>query len=120
MKTVALTLLALVCAVSLAVAGAASTFPLASGPVALTNSQGNSSWAPVAVLWTFPSATNAQLTVSRKSQGQTAILGRLSATNATSAIWLPDAEYPFDLGDCLTVSSSASNGLVQIIRKGLK
>jgi len=35
----------------------------------------------------------------------------------TSTVWAPDADYPFDFGDVLRVTSMATNGQVQIIRR---
>lgn len=105
------------CAV-LAGGGWATTHPLAGGSVALTNAQANSVWAPVAVLWRFDAATNAAVTVSRVSQSNTYVLGSASVSNATSAVWVPEADYPFSLGDVLTVGSSVTNGAVQVIRRG--
>lgn len=103
---------------ALAGGGWSSTYPLAGGTVSLTNTQANSGWAPVAVLWAFDGATNATLTVQRVSQGHTYLLGLHSVTNGSSALWIPEADYPFAEGDALTVSSTATNGSVQVIRKG--
>ena len=109
--------LASVC-VALAGGGWATTHPLAGGSVALTNSQANTAWAPVAVLWKFNAATNATVTVERISQSNTFLLGIASISNATSAVWVPEADYPFIVGEVLRVGSSATNGVVQVIRKG--
>lgn len=103
---------------ALAGGGWASTHSLAGGTVALTNSQANTVWAPVAVLWVFDGATNALLTIERASQGHVYLLGAYSVTNGTSAVWIPEADYPFAEGDALAVTSSATNGAVQVIRKG--
>ena len=110
--------------VMVAVAGAAVAAPWASteslegGSVAVTNGQANSVWAPVAVLWKFAVATNAALVVSRASQGGTFLLSSQNVANASTAIWIAEAPYPFASGDVLRVTSSATNGVVQIIRKG--
>ncbi len=103
---------------ALAGGGWATTHPLAGGTVALTNSQANTAWAPVAVLWKFNAATNATVTVERVSQSNSFLLGFASLSNATSAVWVPEADYPFILGEVLRIGSSATNGLVQVIRKG--
>jgi len=90
-------------AVRTAVAGGgwATTHPLAGGTVALTNTQANSVWVPVAVLWRYPAATNAALTVERASQSNTFVLGVLALTNAAGAVWIPETDYPFGLETCL-------------------
>ena len=96
----------------------AQTYPLSSSTVAVTNQQANSVWMPEVVLWKFTAATNAALTVSRVSQGNTYLIGSLSVTNASTVVWIAEAAYPFEYGDVLQLTSTATNVLVQIIRKG--
>lgn len=96
----------------------AETYPLSGTTVALTNREVNSVWMPVAVLWKFSPATNATVTVTRISQGNAYQLGTLSVTNASTVIWFPEAEFPFEYGDILQVSSTETNSQVQVIRKG--
>jgi hypothetical protein len=109
-----------VCMLAVAVGAApwAMTYALTSGTVALTNRQANSVWMPAAVLCSFAQSSSGTVSVSRVSQGNTFLLGRLAATNASTVIWVPDAEYPFEYGDALEVSSTVTNGSVQIIRIG--
>lgn len=95
-----------------------STYSLVGGGVSLTNGQANSVWVPVAVLWSFDVGTTAAVAVERVSQGGTFVLGAHSVSNGTSAVWAPDADYPFAVGDVLRITSSATNGVVQVIRKG--
>ena len=108
------------CLASVAAAGGgwAGTYSLAGRSVALTNEQANSTWVPVAVLWRFDVATNAAITVERVSQGNAFVLGATSVSNATSAVWVPEAEYPFAVGDVLRIGCTVTNGVVQVIRKG--
>lgn len=96
----------------------AQTYPLNGSTIAVTNHQANGVWMPEVVLWKFVAATNAALTVSRVSQGNTYLIGNLSVTNASTVVWIPEADYPFDYGDVLQLTSTATNGQVQIIRKG--
>ena len=96
----------------------AQTYPLSGSTVALTNQQANSVWMPEAVLWKFTAATNAALTVSRVSQGNTYLIGSLSVTNASTVVWIPEADFPFEYGDALQMTSTVTNGQIQIIRKG--
>ena len=114
--------MAMVAAMGAAVAASAapwaSTESLAGGSVALTNSQANSVWAPVAVLWKFSAATNATVTVVRVSQGAAFLVSSQTVVNASTAIWIPEAPYPFAVGEVLRVTCTATNGVVQIIRKG--
>jgi len=96
----------------------AQTYPLNGATVAVTNQQANSVWMPEVVLWKFTAATNAALTVSRVSQGNTYLIGSLTATNVSTVVWIPEADYPFEYGDALQLTSTMTNGHVQIIRKG--
>ena len=72
---------------------------------------------PVAVLFQFDAETNSVMSVERVSQSNTFVLGAANVSNVTSTVWVPEAEYPFDYGDLLRVTSSATNGQVQIIRR---
>lgn len=96
----------------------AQTYPLNGTTIMLTNQQVNTVWIPVTVLWKFSTGTNATLTVSRVSQGNTYLIGNLLVTNASTVIWVPEVEYPFEFGDVLQLTSSVTNAQVQIIRKG--
>ena len=96
----------------------AQTYPLKGSTVAVTNQQFNTVWIPEVVLWKFSTATNATLTVSRVSQGNTYLIGSLIVTNTSTVVWIPEADFPFEYGDALQLSSSSTNGQVQIIRKG--
>ena len=95
--------------------GSATTYSLGGGSVAVTNAQANSAWVPVAVLWAYREAVTGVVTVGRSSQGSVFQLSSSSVSNATSAVWVPAAKFPFVLGDVLTVTSTATNGTVQII-----
>jgi hypothetical protein len=96
----------------------AQTYPLKGSTVAVTNQHLNTVWMPEVVLWKFAAATNATLTVSRVSQGNTYLIGSLSVTNASTVVWISEADYPFEYGDALQLTSTVTNGQVQIIRKG--
>ena len=98
--------------------GFATSYRLNGGVVALTNTQANSSWVPVGVLWKFDAPTNAVVSIERVSLGDTYLLGVVSVMNATCVMWLPEVDYPFALGDVLRVACTTTNGVVQVIRKG--
>ena len=95
----------------------AKTYSLAAGTVAVTNQQANSVWCPVAVLWSFTEATTGTVTASRTSQGNTYLLGRLVVSNASTVIWVAEADYPFEYGDVLVLTSTVTNGAAQVILK---
>jgi hypothetical protein len=88
------------------------------GVVALTNSQANSSWAVVAVLVRFDAAATGTAAVRRESQGASYMLGTCSYVGTTNLVWVPDLDYGFGYGDVLVVESSATNGVLQVMRKG--
>ena len=98
--------------------GMVNTYPLGTGTVTISNRQANSTWFPVAVLWKFDSATDSALAVYRVSDGVSFLLSSIVVTNGTTAVWVSEAAYPFDRGDVLRMTSSATNGNVQVIRKG--
>jgi hypothetical protein len=95
----------------------AKTYSLATATVAVTNDQVNSVWCPVAVLWSFTEATTGTVTASRTSQGNTYLLGRLVVSNASTVIWVAEADYPFEQGDVLVLTSTVTNGAAQVILK---
>ena len=98
--------------------GSAASFRLDGGTVAITNTQANSSWAPVAVLVKLDAPATGTLTVRRVSQGNTYALGSCTFAGATNLVWVADCEYPFGFGEVLVISSTATNGVVQIISRG--
>jgi hypothetical protein len=89
----------------------------AGGVVALTNSQANSSWATVAVLVRFDAASTGTATVRRESQGASFVLGTCGYAGATNVVWVADRDYSFGFGDVLVIESTATNGVVQVMRK---
>jgi len=112
-------ILGIACAAQLAAAGSiASTHPLAKGTVALTNTQVNSVWIPVAVLVSFPTPNTGSFQVWRSSQAHSYLLDSCTFTNVSTVIWEPNVNFPFTLGEALVIRSSITNGFVQVIRKG--
>ena len=98
--------------------GWSGTYSLAGGTVGLTNTQANTSWVPVAVLLAFTEPGSGTTEVWRVSQEHSFRLASCVFTNMTTVVWVPDAQYPFEVGEALVISSSVTNGVVQIIRKG--
>ena len=96
----------------------AQTYAVSGSTMAVTNDQANSVWMPVAVLWKFAPATNSVLSVVRISQGNSYELARIAVTNVSTVIWVAEAPYPFEQSDVLQVNSTATNSVVQVIRKG--
>src|ERR1035437_4479706 len=94
MKRLMVVLFVLVPALSARADGWSSSFSLVNGVVGLTNSQANSVWAPVALLFKFNLVTNGALTVLRVTQGSTYLVCSQSVVNASTSIWIPEASYP--------------------------
>ena len=119
-------ILGVTCAVFLVVAlalgvragGFSTTVGLGAGTVVVSNSQANSSWVPVAVMIRYAAPCAGTVEVRRVSQELTIVLDCRAFTNATSVVWVPEAAYSFGYGDFLVVESSATNGVVQIMRRG--
>lgn len=97
--------------------GYSSSHRLDGGVVAVTNSQANSSWAVVAVLVKYDAANNGILAVRRVSEGNTYTLATRDFTGASNLVWVAEAAYVFGFGDVLMIESTATNGVVQVMRK---
>jgi hypothetical protein len=94
-----------------------SLHSLESGTVAITNTQKYASWVPVAVLFRFDAPVTATLTITRTAGETVFQLATVELTDHQSATWVPEADYRFNATDVLTVTSTATNGTVEIIRK---
>ena len=97
--------------------GMSSLHSLSSGTVSVTNTQKHASWAPVAVLFRFDAPVTGTLTITRTTGETIFQLATVELTDNQSATWVPEADYPFNVDDVLTVTSSSINGTVEIIRK---
>jgi hypothetical protein len=90
---------------------------LAQGSIALTNTQKNSSWVPVALLFRFDDPATGTITVERRTGSTTFLLSSCVLSNNQQAVWIPEASIPFNLNDVLTITSTSTNGTAEIIRK---
>jgi len=97
--------------------GFCASYRLDSGLVAVTNAQENSSWAIRAVLFSFPTGADGAVTVRRVSDGNTFALATRTFTAATNLVWVADTAFSFGFGDVLVIESTATNGVVQVMRK---
>jgi len=98
-------------------AGLSSLHSLSTGTVSITNTQKNSSWHPVALLFRFNAPVTGTITVTRQTVGQTFRLATVDLSGNQYAVWLPEASIPFNLSDVLGVTSTVTNGTIEIIRK---
>jgi hypothetical protein len=99
-------------------AGIATTHSLATGTVAITNTEKRSSWVPVALLFRFTAPTSGTITVERRTGSTAFLLTGCTLSNNQHAVWVPEADIPFNENDSLNITSTITNGTVEIIRKG--
>ena len=98
--------------------GFAHTFGLGGGSVSITNAQANSSWVPLSVMLRYAAPATGTAEVRRESQGHAFVLAATGFTNVSTLVWVPSIQYPFNEGDVLVIESSATNGVVQVLRRG--
>ncbi len=99
-------------------AGFSTAHSLNSGTVAITNTQKRSSWVPVALLFRFTAPASGAITVERVTGSTDFLLTGCTLSNNQHAVWVPEADIPFNENDSLLVTSTITNGTVEIIRKG--
>ena len=117
MKRAVLAIGAVIWAGMVMAGGIATSYRLDSGVVAVTNTQANSSWVPVAALVRFDVGTNGTMVVKRISQGNSFILGSCTFDHTTNLVWVADLTISFGFGDVLSIESTATNGVVQVMRR---
>ena len=98
--------------------GMSGLHSLASGKVSITNTQKRSSWVPVALLFRFDAPASGTITVERRTGDNLFLLAECLLSNNLHAVWMPAADVPFNVNDVLSISSTVTNGTVEIIRKG--
>ena len=98
--------------------GMSSLHSLDSGSVTITNTQKRSSWVPVALLFRFDAPATGTITVERGTGSTAFLLTSCVLSNNLHAVWVPDADIPFNLNEILSITSTVTNGTVEIIRKG--
>jgi hypothetical protein len=112
-----LTLCAMLHAPCANAAGMSSIYSLESGSIALTNTQKNSSWVPVALLFRFDAPATGTITVERLTGSTTFLLTSCTISNNQQAVWIPESAVPFNQNDVLNITSTITNATVEIIRK---
>ena len=97
--------------------GISSIHSLESGSVSITNTQKNSAWYPVAILFRFDAPATGTITVTRQTDGTTFQLTTVDLSDNLYAVWILEAPITFKLNDVLEVTSTVTDGTVEIIRK---
>jgi hypothetical protein len=125
MKTLFKLIFAILCAFGtlcicqpLQAAGFSTVHSLSSGTVAITNTQKRSSWVPVALLFRFAAPASGAITVERRTGSTAFLLTECALSNNQHAVWVPEADIPFNENDSLNITSTITSGTVEIIRKG--
>ena len=97
--------------------GMSSVHTLTTGSVSITNTQKNSSWVPVALLFKFDAPATGTITVERRTGSTAFLLTSCAVSNSQHAVWIPESAFPFNRNDELTITSTITNATVEIIRK---
>jgi hypothetical protein len=118
MKKLSLCFLCLFVATSVVLAaGFSKTYSLSSGSVTVANTQKRSCWVPVALLFHFSEPTDPTITVKRLSDGNEYLLSTVTLTNVQDVTWIPGADYPFNYGDTLVITTTATAGTLELIQR---
>jgi hypothetical protein len=118
MKKISLCFLCLFVAISVVLAaGFSKTYSLSTGAVVVTNNQKRSCWVPVALLFHFTEPVDPTVSIKRLSDGTEFLLSTVTLTNVQDVTWIPEADYPFNFGDSLIISTTATNGTLELIQR---
>ena len=109
--------IALLCCCVTFAGGFSKTYSLSAGEVVVTNNQKRSCWFPVALLFHFAEPVDSAVSIKRLSDGAEYLLSTVALTNVQDVTWIPEADYPFNFGDSLVISSTATNGTLEIIQR---
>jgi hypothetical protein len=85
--------------------------------VSFTNAQANFAWSPAAVVLALPAPASLSVTISRSGNGSSVVLAQKTVSDADTIIWVPDADYVFNAGSALSVSSTVAQFTVQLHRR---
>jgi len=95
-----------------------TTHTLDTGTVEIRNTQKRYTWHPVAILFRFTDPATGEIRIIRQSQGTQKILATCAISNHQHIAWYPIAAIPFNENETLIITATATNGTVEIIRKG--
>lgn len=115
-KSLSCLLIAALCCTALA-GGFSKTYSLSTGGVVVANNQKRSSWVPVALLFHFTEPVDTTVSIKRLSNGTEYLLSSMQLTHVQDITWIPDADYPFNYGDALIISTTAQNGTLELIQR---
>ena len=114
--TVLCAMLLALCSGALA-AGFSKTYSLSTGAVTVENTQKRSSWSPVAILIHYTAPVDTTITIKRINNGNEYLLSTVTLTGVQDITWIPEADYPFNFGDSLVISTTATSGTLELIQR---
>lgn len=82
-----------------------------------TNAQANFAWSPSALILTPSTPASLTVTITRNGNGASVVLAQKTVTDAEVIVWVPDADYVFNAGSALSVSTTVENVTVQLHRR---
>ena len=97
--------------------GFSKTYSFNTGEVVVANNQKRSSWVPVALLFHFTEPVDTTVSIKRLSKGEEFLLSTVTLTNVQDITWIPEADYPFNFGDSLVISTTATTGTLELIQR---
>ena len=97
--------------------GFSKTYSLNTGEVIVANNQKRSCWVPSTLLFHFPEPVDVTVSIKRRSKGHEYLLSKITFTSTQDMIWVPEADYPFNFGDALIVTTTATSGTLEIIQR---
>ena len=109
--------LALLCCCAAIAGGFSKTYSLNAGEVIVTNNQKRSCWVPSALLFHFTEPVDTTVSIKRRSKGHEYLLSKTTFINTQDIVWIPEADYPFNFGDALIVTITATSGTLEIIQR---
>jgi len=109
--------IAFLCCCAAIAGGFSKTYSLNTGEVVVANNQKRSSWVPVALLFHFIEPVDTTVSIKRLSKGEEFLLSTVTLTNVQDITWIPEADYPFNFGDSLVISTTATNGTLELIQR---
>lgn len=116
-KSVAICFMLLAISFAAYAAGFSKTYSLTTGTVTVENTQKRSSWAPVALLFHFTAPVDTTITIKRINSGNEYLLSTVMLTDVQDVTWIPDADYPFNFGDSIVITTTATGGTLELIQR---
>ena len=116
-KSVAICFVLLAISLAAYAAGFSKTYSLSTGTITIENTQKRSSWSPVAILIHYSASVDTTITIKRINNGNEYLLSTVTLTGVQDITWIPEADYPFNHGDTLVITSTDTSGILELIQR---